>query len=94
MKKSTSPDPAQERRSVALTVTFLPEVLTEQIAAPLHSTNPYMQQRLLWGLMTVSNHDRQVLMAAPEFRYRDLAAIDWTSAETIRRLHRQISAAR
>jgi hypothetical protein len=80
-----------ERRSVALTVLILPDVLLGGIDTPLSTANPYMR-RLLWGLMTIADRDRRALLAAAEFRYPELAAIDWTCAATISALYRRISA--
>jgi len=70
-----------KRKQVALAVLMLP--------AKFHvdSANPFVRQRLMWGLMTISNRHRRAFLACKYWRYREAADINWADAATIRQLH-------
>jgi hypothetical protein len=72
------------RKQLALAVLMLP--------AKFHidSANPFVRQRLMWGLMTIPNRHRRAFLTCEYWRYREAANVDWTDAATIRRLHAAI----
>jgi hypothetical protein len=80
------------RKQLVLMVTMLPDIFLRATHHSIDSHHCFVRQRLLWGLMTIPDACRRVLVRSPYWnpKYRRVAQIDWTDERVLQHLHRMI----